>query len=61
MTEAPERVLIPSGVYWGQEGLNFYDTATRLGMGLDFFDEWQDRRSSFPTRADLAPHEMEGE
>ena len=41
---------IPRGVYWSQEGLNFYSVETHVGMGLGFFDKWQHLRNFFPTR-----------
>ncbi|UXC93096.1 hypothetical protein EGM87_22635 [Sphingobium sp. RSMS] len=38
---------IPSGVYWSDEGGNFYDTMHK-GCGIDFFNRWFSRRADFP-------------
>lgn len=39
---------IPGCVYWNAAAGNFYDSATRRGMGVQFFYKWQHRRAEFP-------------
>jgi len=46
---------IPAGVYWSREAGNFYDEATNLGMGLAFYDAWQERKGEFPEKATTVP------
>src|SRR3989304_5934880 len=46
---------IPKGVYWSREAGNFYREATNRGMGLEFYDAWQERKDEFPAKATSAP------
>lgn len=39
---------IPGCVYWNAAAGNFYDSATRRGMGVQFFYKWQHRSAEFP-------------
>lgn len=39
---------IPGCVYWNADHGNFYDSATRRGMGVQFFFKWQHRSAEFP-------------
>lgn len=39
---------IPGCVHWNAAAGNFYDSATRRGMGVQFFFKWQHRRAEFP-------------
>ena len=37
---------IPTGVYF--RNANFYNSETRVGMGIDFFERWKHRAWEFP-------------
>lgn len=50
-----EKPDIPAGVYWSREAGNFYSEATNLGMGLAFYDAWEDRKDEFPEKVTGAP------
>ena len=39
---------IPGCVYWNAYHGNFYDSATRRGMGMQFFYTWHHRSAEFP-------------
>ena len=42
------REPIPDGVFYSPPNDNFYDAATRVGMGELFYVEWFERRGEFP-------------
>lgn len=48
---------IPKGVYWSEQGSNFYSLngGGRPGMGLDFYERWAHRRAEFPQDDDKRP------
>lgn len=47
----PPRPMIPTGVYWSPEAGNFYDVLTNKGMGLAFYEKWEDRKDEFPEKS----------
>lgn len=46
ISTVPQRPPIPSGVYYSNG--NFYEQATRKGMGHDYARRWIDRAAEFP-------------
>lgn len=46
---------IPYGIYYNEESDNFYDSESRNGMGMNFYEEWKDRRGEFPKSAEEVP------
>jgi hypothetical protein len=52
--EDPEPEPIPSGVYWCDEGGNFYATETDLRMDVPFYRKWAGRRAEFPQSGERA-------
>lgn len=51
---------IPSGVHYGAQFDNFYDSATLAGMGTPFYLKWKDRRDEFPNAPLAAPQPSQG-
>lgn len=41
---------IPDGVYYSNDGHNFYDLETHAGMGELFFWRWINRAKEFPQK-----------
>ncbi len=53
--EGGEVEPIPSGVYFGVEGNNFYSQSTGWGMGTEFWQRWRKRASEFPQSREQCP------
>lgn len=42
---------VPPGIYWSREAGNFYNASNNRGMGVMFYEAWQDRKDEFPEKA----------
>lgn len=46
----PQLEEIPEGVYYGEDGNNFYNIETSKGMGIEFWNKWKHRKDEFPKK-----------